>query len=273
MSSIDPRICLVENDSRIDPASLPSLVRERGLVVLRSIDRLTPTSFLSLVSMIGTPSLHPFLPRHSDGYDFAVLRRPPDKPKAFIYGGAWHQNLAFLKQPPDITVLAGATIYDSQNYTAFVDLTEVAPWLSGGLTDLLQRSFAIHSTSAPLSPQNAYPKSVLRLESNPADESAVHPCYVTDASTDLSWPFVTSNYVVSLEGWAPAESMPLIEAVYRFAANDEFVIRYYWRSGDIVLWDNRRYMHRATVSHRMGEREIWRADVNLEWGLAGLTRV
>lgn len=252
----DPRIKYVGS---IDAAEVALLVRNYGIVVIPQCS--SDFEFDKLLSALGGRVVtHPFLPE-SDGRVYSILEREADKPGAFIYGGAWHQNLMFMQEPPDITILYADSVPDSGNYTAFVDLSQVDSWLTDGVKSVLSTLHAVHSTTAPLSPQNALPD----VKAERSRMEATHPCYLADQTTGRSWPFVMSNYITRFDGWHPRESTPLISALYAFAQSDEFVIRAYWRPGDLLVWDNTRYMHRATVTHHLGPRRFLRGDIALGW--------
>jgi alpha-ketoglutarate-dependent taurine dioxygenase len=271
---LDPRVFQSAAPRGRSPATqlerLLKSVRLHGLVVADVGADKDEAWFVHLVTGLGADKIveHGFLrPRAGLGRGLSVIEREPDRPGAFIYGGAWHQNLMFLREPPDVSILYGHQILDARNFTAFVDMAEVAPWLSDGLTALLRTTRAVHSTDAPASPQNAYPLESLGAGAELLAREATHPAYVTDAHTGLSWPHITSNYVTNFEGWHPREALPLVYALQQFSTHDEFVIRQYWHRGMLIAWDNRRFVHRATVSHFGGRRELWRADLHLTWGL------
>ena len=143
--AIDSRIFALSADEVVDcaPADLAALVRENGLVLARAA-MLSPQKFGDLCAKVGQLVDHPFLPE-SPQKGVASIVRGADGVNSFIYGGAWHQNLCFLTEPPDITALSAQEISDPQNFTAFIDCCEVAPWLSDGLSRLLRASSAIHS--------------------------------------------------------------------------------------------------------------------------------
>jgi alpha-ketoglutarate-dependent taurine dioxygenase len=170
---------------------------------------------------------------------------------------------------PEIVVLYADAVVGVESFTAFVDLSEVAPWLSKGVNTTLRTLRGIHSSAAEDSPVQLRDRlsatSLREGEFAPAEAS--HPAYVEDAILGASWPFVMSNYVVRFEGWKPSESMPLVKELQRFASYDEFVVRHYWHQGDLIMWDNRRYVHRATVTHTGGSRRLFRADLAVGWGL------
>lgn len=265
--TVDPRITVVSpSELSSAPERLIDLVRKQGLVLIPG-EVLELRQFEDVLDRFGPILSHPLLPDDTQGSRLSVLERQSDHVGSIVYGAAWHQNLTFLDEPPDITVLHAQEISDQRNFTAYVDLAEVGAWISGGLKEFLQSVEAIHSTSAPQSPQNVFKlgDSVRTISAKP--QEAVHPGWLTDPSSGLGWPFVVSNYVTALVGWTKDESAPLIKFVYDFCKWDEFVIRQHWQTGDVFLWDNRRYLHRATLTHRTGNRRLVRGDLRLGWGL------
>lgn len=240
-------------------------MRRSGIAWVRGAG-MASEQFAMLCSIMGRPAGHPFLPKAGQvGADSTVvMKRPRDRVGSYIYGGAWHQNLTFLDEPPEVTVLCAIEINDLRNFTAFVDLTEVSPWYSDGIKALLGTTRALHSTNAPDSPQNRLQTSNMPAGADRLTESW-HPAMIRDSELDAEWPFVMSNYVTNLEGWHPREANPLIKSLYEFMQHDEFVIRHYWAPGDLVAWDNLRMAHRATVTHKVGNRQILRNDLVCGW--------
>ncbi len=58
----------------------------------------------------------------------------------------------------------------------------------------------------------------------------------------------------AVEGMEEAESRGLIERLVAFAGQAGFVYSHRWASGDVLVWDNRAVMHRATPFAASGER-------------------
>lgn len=244
-----------------DPREVLSAVRANGIVLVRN-SRERAKGLAEIFAGHADLVEHALLPEQEDGV--TQLKRSADKVGSFIYGGAWHQNLAFLERPPDVTVLRAETIEDSRNFTAFVDLAEVRPWLSEGMGELLRRSDALHSSMAADSPAVVLPGQV-RVEAINREQSARHPAMIKDGT--IEWPFALSNYVVALGAFTRDETTSLLGPLWRLATYDEFVIRHYWNPGDLLMWDNRRFLHRATVSHFAGQRVMSRVDLDCNWGL------
>ncbi len=61
-------------------------------------------------------------------------------------------------------------------------------------------------------------------------------------------------HVRGIEGMAEAEGRALIEALMAFATRPRFVHRHRWSAHDLVMWDNRAVLHRATPFESTRER-------------------
>ena len=58
----------------------------------------------------------------------------------------------------------------------------------------------------------------------------------------------------AIEGMAEAEGRALIDRLVAFAGEARFVYSHRWARGDVLVWDNRAVMHRATPFAASGER-------------------
>ncbi|HUE10693.1 MAG TPA: TauD/TfdA family dioxygenase [Steroidobacteraceae bacterium] len=54
------------------------------------------------------------------------------------------------------------------------------------------------------------------------------------------------NHATHIVGWPRAEGERFLESLNRFATQPQFVYSHQWRDGDLVIWDNRCTLHRAT---------------------------
>ncbi len=54
-----------------------------------------------------------------------------------------------------------------------------------------------------------------------------------------------ASHAGEIVGWPTPEAMLLLRDLMDHATQREFVYRHQWRKGDLVIWDNRRTMHRA----------------------------
>ncbi len=98
--------------------------------------------------------------------------------------------------------------------------------------------------------------------------SRVDPALMTDAeraahppvrqAVVVNGPYGEALYLgahaTGIEGMADAEARPLIDRLIAFGTQERFVYRHAWTPHDLVLWDNRAVLHRATPFHSGNER-------------------
>jgi alpha-ketoglutarate-dependent 2,4-dichlorophenoxyacetate dioxygenase len=54
------------------------------------------------------------------------------------------------------------------------------------------------------------------------------------------------NHATHVLGWSVEEGQRFLDELNAFATQPQFVYRHQWRAGDLVIWDNRCTLHRAT---------------------------
>lgn len=54
------------------------------------------------------------------------------------------------------------------------------------------------------------------------------------------------GHAVGIVGWPEAEALALLDELYAFATQERFIYAHEWRQDDLVIWDNRCTLHRAT---------------------------
>jgi len=74
------------------------------------------------------------------------------------------------------------------------------------------------------------------------------------------------GHTVGIVGWPEEEALRFLEELYEFATQDKFIYVHKWRQGDLLIWDNRCTLHRATpLETDEYKRDVRRATVN-EYG-------
>jgi taurine dioxygenase len=73
-----------------------------------------------------------------------------------------------------------------------------------------------------------------------------HPVFRTHEDTGRKAVYVNRLMTTGIIDMPPAESEPLLNAVFDHAEKREFVYEHVWRVGDLLLWDNRCSSHART---------------------------
>jgi alpha-ketoglutarate-dependent 2,4-dichlorophenoxyacetate dioxygenase len=80
------------------------------------------------------------------------------------------------------------------------------------------------------------------LQSRPPAEHRIVQVHPTSGRKTL----YLASHASHIVGWPVDEGRALLRELTEFATQRQFVYRHKWMAGDIVIWDNRCLMHRAT---------------------------
>jgi alpha-ketoglutarate-dependent taurine dioxygenase len=107
-----------------------------------------------------------------------------------------------------------------------------------------------------------------RVEPNPSDEQLAAWRRQLPRELPLVWTHrsgrkslvlgTTASLVVGMEA---DESRALIDRLEEWATRPEFVYRHAWSPGDLVIWDNRGTMHRASAYELTARRVMRRVEL------------
>ena len=73
-----------------------------------------------------------------------------------------------------------------------------------------------------------------------------HPVAITHPETGRAALYVNRLMSQRIDGLADAESDELLETLFRYTENPDFIYEHRWRVGDLVFWDNRCSTHART---------------------------
>jgi len=183
-----------------------------------------------------------------------------------VSGRVWHSDGHYLANPPAGSLLyaietppvGGDTLFANM-FAAYDCLPEtVKAWIEG-------RQVVI--SRAQSRPYN-YPDRPPSTEAERAEWIDMpQPMVRTHPVNSRKALYVGGNVPWRIVGMDLAESAPLVTFVQEFSIMPRFTYRHRWQPGDIIVWDNRSAMHRATyydgqkyrrLMHRttFGERRI-----------------
>jgi len=229
-------------------ARVLALFHEHAVVFLRS-QRITPAQLAQFSARFGELDVHhmtehvfPDLPwvrvlsnAKREGREIGITRG----------GMHWHSDLSYKPHTALLTALYGVDCPPEGADTQFVSMG--AAWAAlpqdtqrriAGLRAVHDRNFrysALYPNRAPLTAE--------QVAKVPPVE---HPLVIRHPVTGRPALFVAKDVVSHVIGMDPAQSRRLIDELEAFATRPEFVYSHRWQSGDLVLWDNRCTLHRAT---------------------------
>jgi taurine dioxygenase len=85
-----------------------------------------------------------------------------------------------------------------------------------------------------------------------------HPLVIRHPVTSRPCLYLSEGYTTHIEGLPAEESAVLIDQLCRHVTDPAFVYRHRWQEGDMLLWDNRSTLHRATFDYQPHQRRVMR---------------
>ena len=229
------------------------------LVIFFQNQVITPQKQLNFAEQFGIPMEYPQLKGLPEcPLVTEVIKLEHEK---LNFGGVWHSDTAYLKQPPMASMLyaieippyGGDTIFSNQ-YMAYENLSD-------GFKKILSELIAVNSSSKPeVSMTREDRMSEAGMELNVLD--ALHPAVRTHPETGKKALYVNKAHTTHFEDWTEQESKSLLEFLFNHQVRTEFTCRFSWEKNSLAFWDNRcvqhnpvndyhgfrRIMHRVTIA-------------------------
>lgn len=155
---------------------------------------------------------------------------------------SWHSDMTYIDNPPPASVLLGIEIPNEGGDTYFSDqnaaLTAIPDDLLSRLGTLSIKHNAAHTSVGKLRPG-------FEPFEDPRDApGAAHPAINTHPETGKQALYLGRREWAYILGLNLEDSEALLERIWSYAALDENVWRQQWLPHDLVIWDNRRVLHR-----------------------------
>ena len=172
---------------------------------------------------------------------------------------AWHSDMTYIETPPPASVLLGVEIPENGGDTFFVDQRAALKALPENLRVRIQGLSIKH---------NAAHDSVgkLRHGFEPFDDprmapGAIHPIVRKHNETGDDCLYLGRRDWAYIPGLSLEESEALLDELWTYAIPSDFVVEQNWTPGDVIIWDNRRCLHRRTAIDPSQRRLLLRCQV------------
>ncbi len=154
----------------------------------------------------------------------------------------WHSDMTYVETPPPASVLLGVEIPDEGGDTYFADqnaaLAAMPQALIERLGKLSIKHDAAHTSIGKLRPG-------FEPFEDPRDApGASHPAIITHPETGKQALYLGRREWGYIESLSLEDSEVLLDEIWAYAARTENVWRQQWQPYDLIIWDNRRVLHR-----------------------------
>ena len=155
---------------------------------------------------------------------------------------SWHSDMTYVETPPPASVLLGVEIPDEGGDTYFADqnaaLAAMPQALIERLASLSIKHDAAHTSIGKLRPG-------FEPFDDPRDApGASHPAIITHPETGTQALYLGRREWAYIDNLSLEDSEALLDEIWSYAARPEYVWRQQWQPYDLIIWDNRRVLHR-----------------------------
>ncbi len=185
-----------------------------------------------------------------------LLDRQNRRRMANLGNQLWHTDASFKATTAKYSLLHAHTVVSEGGETQYADMCAAYDALPQKMKDKIADLDAEHSVIAS--------RATMGFTDFSDEERAALPPQVRPLVRTLP-SGRTSLYLAShashIIGWPVPEGRMLLRDLMEHATQREFVYTHTWQVGDLVMWDNRRTMHRARPFDESEARDMRRATV------------
>ena len=200
----------------------------------------------AFASRFGPLFVHPYLNALPDHPEVVEIVKQPGPQKNF--GGSWHADLTYLERP-----MLGAVLYalDAPPHggdTLFASMYAAWEALSPGLRGMLSGLKAVHDDGRTgYFQQERVGAMTVREETldGAVGTAFAHPVVHSHPETGRAALLVSELVTTHFQGMTAEESRPLLRFLFDHLQRPEFTCRVRWKTGTVVVWDNRCTQHLA----------------------------
>ena len=242
-----------------------SLLHRYRVLVVPDL-HLDPADLVAFSRRLGPLEIHArfdnTLPAHREVFCVGNVER--DGMKASFSRGVeqWHADSSYRPNPSDASLFYAEIVPDEGGDTLFADATAAWRALNPELRREIEGLYAVHSLDTLQqwgrhhNPEHANDKTQSAFPPTRQPLVRTHPA--TGAKSLYLCPAVISH----IEGMDQFSGAALIERLIRHVTQPRFVYAHRWRTGDLVIWDNRAVLHTASLfDHTRYQRLMYRTTV------------
>ena len=160
-----------------------------------------------------------------------------------LFGGAWHTDDSYLVSPAAVTTLYAVTVPVSGGDTLFADCTSAYDALPESIKARLVGVEVVHCYQGR---RNLNPVPARSPEEEAETPPVRHPLVKVHPVTGRPALYLNPNRMDHVVGVPLSEGDALLDRLIEHATSPPFVYRHHWQPHDVLVWDNRCTMHKAS---------------------------
>lgn len=252
-------------------AALVDLYRQGSVLVVRD-QKLTPEQLVRFGEMIGGLENHTREQFTLPGFPtvYILSNKEVDGKRIGVHrdGMGWHTDGSYLRVPLDTTVLYALETPPEGGDTLLADMHSAYMALDPETREKIGDYEVLHSFVFLIGRLDPEARSVVTQEQRDRAPDVTHPLVLTRKDGRKSL-YLSNGSTKEILGMPEKLGRDLVADLIEHATDKAHVYRHEWREGDVLLWNNRYTMHRATpYDDKTYERLVYRLWVRGEEELA-----
>jgi len=222
----------------------------RYQVLLFPAQDVTPGEQVGFARSFGEVQIHVMNQYHADGYpelyrlsnldaNGKLTGKHPDKGTL-----AWHTDGSWQRVTGQATIIYGEVMPESGGETHFCDMYGAYERLDATWKARIANLRAVHNLD--FSRTRRHGEDLMTEEQKRAKPPVDHPIVRTHPETGRKCIYL-GDHAEYIVGMPYDEGRDLIEELNRLAVHPDLTYEHRWRERELLLWDNRCVMHRATA--------------------------
>lgn len=172
----------------------------------------------------------------------------------------WHTDLTFAAAPPAIALLNNVVCPPVGGDTIWANTVAAYEAIPGDLRAMADQMRIVHSNDSDYTDATYVYSERAKAEYIAKVISAEHSAVVVHPETGER-ALLAGGFARSVVGHRPKLGRALIRVLEDYMTQPEFTVRWSWRPGDLVMWDNRSTMHYAVLDYGNAHRRAHRVTV------------
>ena len=216
-----------------------------------------PDAFLKAVGNLGDPMPPVTATYRLPGFEVieeltnkAVDKRTGDA-TPLLRGGSWHTDHSNIECPPKATVLYAIEVPEVGGNTEFTNLHLAHEALDEATKDLIRGKRAFHAYLSRRAPRRLLSRT---KEEEQGSSGCWQPLVRWHPETGRDGLYLNPMRCDAIEEMDEAEGDALLDRLYQHCDQPAFQYSHRWRSGDVLVWDNRCALHQATFDFDQSKR-------------------
>lgn len=242
-----------------DIAEIKSAFLEHQLLCIRG-KQLEPAAFARCARYFGEPQAQLKRDQRVEGLpEVSILdstyKTAQDKPDdlANVRLSGWHTDDSYFAIPAKATMLQGLSLPKTGGETRFCNTRKAYEDLPEAMQARIDGLKAVHGYDTMRAPARAPERTEIEKQETP---DVVHPLVRTHEDTGKKAIYFNPNRTDSIVGMDRASSDELLDWLYQHITQPKYRYDHSWRTGDILLWDNRCLVHSVNTDFPVGQPRV-----------------